>query len=182
MAFADAEWFGMVLDTIEADSRQEGARALTNADRGTLVFNALHAGWTDAEIRDFLRGLRPEAPPIAALVSLDAPIRANFCGSRTPWGEVCFDIFLADWTADQRRQVYAQKHAEGLNAIVIAAEGGYRNQHVFDWTARPDLVRGLVAEVMANGFRVVFAASSGDGPGHDSRLSESLEGASALHR
>ena len=105
----------------------------------------------------------PPAPAIAPPVSMDAQIKANFCGSRTPWAEVCFDIFLADWTLEQRQQVYAMKRTAGLTHLVLAVEGGYRDQHVFDWRQEPEKLKALIAEVLDQGFRPILALSSGDG-------------------
>jgi hypothetical protein len=124
------------------------------------------------------------APVIPAPVALSAPIKANFCGHRTPWGEVCFDIFLADWNESQRQQVYAQKRALGLTHVVLAAQGGYRDQHVFDWTQQPARLAALIQDVLAAGLRPILALSSGDGGtgDHLEYLGPLLDGLGTLAR
>jgi hypothetical protein len=104
----------------------------------------------------------PDPPP------LDSPHLGNFCGKMTPWGDVSFDIFLAVWTPEQRQWVYADKRADGLNRIYLAAKGDYHGTNPFDFTRNPAGLAALMAEVRANGFiPVVFLSSCDGGTGGD---------------
>ena len=104
--------------------------------------------------------LQKRPPPI---VSLDAPILANFCGQRLANGEPIFDIYLAAWDKAKRDETYAIKHAAGLTHIILSAKGDYHGTNPFDFTREPARLVALIKEVMANGFRVVLFLSSGDG-------------------
>jgi len=94
--------------------------------------------------------------------TLDAPIRANFCGMRDSRGEVMFTIFVADLPIERRMEWYKRQRDAGLTHFVLAAQGGYRGKHEFDWTGQPDALAALIREVLAQGFRPIFFLSSGD--------------------